>query len=713
MSIKSLSSLLLAIICTLPTLSHADVAAEVTALTGAHTRVVWVRDGGTDVDPLAERGELLLMGFDNKDGKGERAILSKPSSYFRPLITADGQKVVFSNVLDKKIYVVNWDGSGLKPVVENALFADVHTDPETGHTWIYAQTTAEHEAPSEEAWKALVSTSNSQEEISAVRRFRLDDPSDSEMVWDKSPVAQFQVSLTGEYASGSTGDGEGLFFLPNGDYHKFYGGCWPSMAPDGSHRVFVFNGSHRGAYVYTHNMATRAKNEIPLTFINAPGIPTSHESYHPRWGNHLQFMTVTGPYWYKDWNWDDEHKLSAEAAKNAEIYLGRLTKELDLSEAWVQITKNDVGDYYGDSWINLKENPQPAWDHTQAEGDVAAAPPAWPGNREGLVFLWENNAASNQIEIPETGKLDLCNLTPRQHALFGRHSVMETSGGSFVADDTRNEAILTALQKSNEFTLEAVITPAALDQAGATILSFGKNLWIEQFGDRLRLNLRSSGTGENAEWVELMTWKQGDQNAPPFKPVHIAVTYANGVTTAYRDGRQVGIFDKAQGDFIGWVPSQLVFGNNEAGDKNWAGSLEYVSLSNRRANLSEVSQRFAALDPVLKEREPLKPIVVQAKLIDTTAAPNPASITPYRRCLSVNVYEIENVESGELEDKRIMVAHWSILDAEVVPEFTKLVKGETYPLTIHPFDSHPELESERLVTDMEDSELPLFYDPNR
>ena len=47
--------------------------ARLRALTGAHTRVVWVQGDGTD--PETEGDQLILMGLDSDDGKGERVIL--------------------------------------------------------------------------------------------------------------------------------------------------------------------------------------------------------------------------------------------------------------------------------------------------------------------------------------------------------------------------------------------------------------------------------------------------------------------------------------------------------------------------------------------------------------------------------------------------------------------------------------------------------------
>ena len=694
--------------------ARAGVSEDVTALTGAHTRVVWVRDAALPSDPLAERAALLLMGFDNRDGRAERPILPKPGSFFRPLITADGQRVVFSNLVDKKIYVVNWDGSGLKAVVDNALFADVFTDAKTGVTWIYAQTSADGRTPPpDSAWKEIVATNNSQKEFPVVRRFRLDNPAVSEVVWDKSPVAQFQVSPAGIYASGSSGDGEGLFTLPNGEFMKFYGGCWPSMAPDGSQRVWVFTGSHKSAHIFTQNLKDKKqRTSSPLAFLNAPGVPSSNEMYHPRWGNHIRFMTITGPYWYKDWDWRAENKLTPEAAAKAEIYLARLNPDLDLTEAWVRLTDNKVGDFFGDSWIDLKENPQPVWTDTSAASATPAAA-EWPGKRDGLVFLWENNTANNQIELAGTGQYDLCNLTPRGHALWGRHNVMDTAGGSFLADDSRNAAILKAVQASGEFSIEAVIQPAQPDATGVMLLSFGNNLALEQAGPRLLLHVRSSATAGKLERFDLAPWLDIRGGLKPGTPVHVIISYAAGVLSTFTNGNQRGITDRLQGNLSVWEPASLLFGDVTDGGKNWAGTLEDVTIYSRRITPAEARQRYAALQNRLKERQPPAQITLKVKLISTTAAPEPASIAPYRRCLSVNVYEIEQVEKGTLSAKRIAVAHWSILDAQVVPAFTQKTKGQTLTLTLDRYEDHPELESERLVTDMDDEGLPLFYDSTR
>ena len=69
---------------------------SVEKFTGGHTRVVWVTDAHNK-DSFAERNQLQLVGYDSRDGKGERMICAERANYYRPLITPDGERIVFSN----------------------------------------------------------------------------------------------------------------------------------------------------------------------------------------------------------------------------------------------------------------------------------------------------------------------------------------------------------------------------------------------------------------------------------------------------------------------------------------------------------------------------------------------------------------------------------------------------------------------------------------
>ena len=158
--------------CILPVPLAAGPAEDVRALTGAQTRIAWVQDAGETACVYSERPTLRLMGFDTDDGKGERAILSDIARYYKPVITADGTRVMFGDLDKKTVNIVNWDGSALRTVLENARFEDVWTDPRDGVEWFYATV-------QEKRGDAI---------IDVIRRYRLDKPAVNELVWDKMPV---------------------------------------------------------------------------------------------------------------------------------------------------------------------------------------------------------------------------------------------------------------------------------------------------------------------------------------------------------------------------------------------------------------------------------------------------------------------------------------------------------------------------------------------
>ncbi|HUU70944.1 MAG TPA: hypothetical protein VM186_15560, partial [Planctomycetota bacterium] len=231
-----------------------SVSSELEQLTGARTRMVWIQDAGPTACAFSEKPTLRLMGFDSRDGKGEREI-APIGSYVKPLFTADGNQIVFGNNVDNRIYVVNWDGTGQRAVTgPGTSFEDVWTDPRDGLTWIYAQ-----------LWEK-----RGDKDVRVIRRFRLDKPEMSELVWDRMQAWHFQLSGDGRTASAGSGDGgnsmQGMFTLPNGNFYNMGGGCWPSAAPDFSNRAWVFRGHHRGIYVFEVNTRTGKSNHWPVEF---------------------------------------------------------------------------------------------------------------------------------------------------------------------------------------------------------------------------------------------------------------------------------------------------------------------------------------------------------------------------------------------------------------------------------------------------------------
>lgn len=306
--------------------SEKSAAAAVKALTAVPTRVVWCQDVGNGSDAGTEGNQLRLMGFDTEDGRGERAILSKLSNYAKTLLTPRGDRVIFSNRQEQKIYAVNWDGSGLHPVTDGFALA-VWEDPQNSNVWVYAGTPATN-SPS----------------MCRIRRHLLDQPSVNELVWDKTPVDidNFQLSADGRRTSGQfPWPTCGILELPNGTAKKLGDGCWPSMSPDNSYGLWIFDGAHRNLTLFDH-----ATGERWVVNINrAPGIG-GFEVYHPRWSNHPRFMTMTGPYTVGD----SDNRIRGGGA-GVEIYIGRFSADFRKIEQWVRVTHNTNADFFPDVWV--------------------------------------------------------------------------------------------------------------------------------------------------------------------------------------------------------------------------------------------------------------------------------------------------------------------------------------------------------------------------
>jgi hypothetical protein len=105
------------------------------------------------------------------------------------------------------------------------------------------------------------------------------------------------------------------------------------------------------------------------------------------------------------------------------------------------------------------------------------------------------------------------------------------------------------------------------------------------------------------------------------------------------------------------------------------------------------------------------PLVADARLIAVTQTPTPQSIAPYRQALVVYAYEIVKVHQGTDPGSRILVHHWALRNDRIVAPNTRV--GDTVRLAVEPFDAHPELQGERVIKEMEDAGLPMFYEPPR
>jgi len=332
-------------------------AADVRELAGAHTRIVWVQHDGTD--PRLHGVDLTLMGFDSDDGRAERAILEGRGSYVKPMITAKGDRIVYSTRPEPgppEVFIVNWDGTGRKKIADGFGMA-LWTDPADGREWLYA---------------GLEPTKM---DTNTVVRFPLDDPARRETVWTKTKISMegFRLSPDGRHASGLVPwPKAAVIELPNGRMRVLGNGCWTSMTHARGPLFWYFDGAHRNVTLVDVDSETRWMVNVN----DAPGFDGA-EVYHPRWTNHSRVLVLSGPY-----NQGGRNQART-GGPQVEIYLGRFSTDYSTIESWARVTKNGAGDSHPDAWIDLDDSslPQrpsgplgPEHVRTARTGGAAAAP---------------------------------------------------------------------------------------------------------------------------------------------------------------------------------------------------------------------------------------------------------------------------------------------------------------------------------------------------
>ncbi len=645
---------------------------QVEAFTKNHTRMVWMRYTKTDTnDVFANYEQFVLCGLDTRDGLGERVLIEDKSNYARPMISPDGSTIVFSDKntdrkgstkhFDPKVYKTDWVGTPPEELGDGYA-VDIWRDPKTGHDWVYVAD--------------LKPTDRSSMFGSKLERFRLDKPSERELVWNKTEISVDNIQLSRDGLRASClfpWPTVGVINFENNTWHMNQNGCWPSMAPDNSYVAWVFDGSHKSIHLFSDDKTRRWEVDVS----HAPG-NNGHEVYHPRWSNHPRYFVMTGPY---------IGETIGKGGNEAEVYIGNFSENMEKIVAWSQVTDNGLGDFYPDLWVKggdkagvVKTSTPPASQPDKPAPGMTEAPKAtWPAKPDNLIFLWDNAGEKNEVVAPD-GSSAICKVEARDGARFSRSVGMLTDGGYFEADEA-------SAQRAMELRgLEMLIRPAESPQTGVIFSDGGLRLW--QNGEFLFFR----GTG-SADAYQIGHVEVG-------KPVHVAITEESGKWFGYLDGKKNSSQAKADSPAI---RKGLTFGGG------WAGEIEAVAFYGRPLEVSEI-QDNAAFQLAKASRKSIPPrYKLTGRLVEKTPTPSIESLDTYNRALVAYSYDVVKVEDGELKDERIRVYHWVILDRKVLQTDERAI-GRLYEIEVEPFKEHPELDPERKFNDSEDFLIRDFYD---
>jgi hypothetical protein len=377
------------------TIAREGAAADVHALTGAHTRLVWVQGDGSD--PYAMGSQLVLMGLDTDDGRGERVILGARGSYVKPLLTPRGDRIVYSThpeLGDPSVHLVNFDGSEARRFDRGFALA-VWEHPADGSEWVY------------------IGSNGRGFEVRTITRVRLDQPAQREEVWNGEPITfdTFQISPDGTMAGGLfPWPKAGVADLETRTWRQLGDGCWTALNDVGTPLFWYFDGAHRNLLMV--DVTRERRWTVPIN--TAPGF-NNPEVYHPRWARHPRFMSMSGPY---DQGGANQVR---SGGTQAEIWLGRFNEDFTAIGAWARVTSNGGGDSYPDVWIDRDQSPHPML----ASGRVgpAAASTSRAEAPPDRVVVEARVLGAGAVPTPES-------IAPYRHALVvSRYQVVNVIEG--------------------------------------------------------------------------------------------------------------------------------------------------------------------------------------------------------------------------------------------------------------------------------------------
>jgi hypothetical protein len=653
-----------------------SLGAQLEKITGAHTRIAWLRDHSSQQrDIFANGSRLSLMIFDSQTDQKPQQILA-PGPLRRPLITPDGKAIVFSRLpagsdpadpssRASEICLLPW-GHHTPAVLGKGQALDAWEAPD-GTTWIYALESMDAAGPNHNG--------------TALIRFPLPHPAQREPVLPRSThitADNFQLNASGSAASVvMPWPVAGLIDLPTPatttSFHPLHRGCWPSLAPDDSGLSWVFDGPHKRLRM----VDTHASRTWDVSLSTVDGMD-KQAAYHPRWSNHPAIITWTGPY---------PHALhKPKSAKGVSVFIGRLAASADTITSALRIDGNDPRpDLYPDVWIdNGSKSRLPR--ETLARAAKArpfallSKAPNWPGESEGLVLAWKSARTdhSETEATPATPQLSGFAWLAREGTLCVQHGWADLA--------------LPAPCPTPEDGWGLTLRIEPLGQHG-TILS-SPFLSVSQESDR-RLRIQYHGKA----WLTSPAPDDGRPftlclSLPPGKDLpQCSIRSAPQRLTA-ADPQPIP------------APTGLRLGADAHGQHPWHGFLSGLSLWNGPRAASLASRTADILHNEQSTAPPPQTITATIRIEKTSTPLTPEEIGSYRRAWTGTSATVVSVSQGTLPHERIAIAWWTIMDRHPIPN-TPPPAGSELTVLLEPTASHPFFESERGADDFEE-DLPWF-----
>jgi len=481
-------------------------------------------------------------------------------------------------------------------------------------------------------------------------------------------LGELGMSRHADRVVGRVGHDLFAYDLAAGRHRKFAKGCSPGVSPDGNW-LMCNVGGHKALALQSWD----GKKRMQLSAKTAQ--PDGKWDNH-HWSNHNDWIAAQGD------------------GKRREIYL------LQVSADHATRVTFTGGCAYPDLFVDAAGAAGAVASSVEDNADVSADTAAdWPLDRENLLFAWENAAATNTVKRAGDDTV-VCQFTARGHARPGRFHDWLLSGGHAVSN--ADAGFAKAVNKAGALTLEAMLTPTAAELADgkpATALALTDAQGNADLGVMQRGGFWEIILGHHKHDVRFARVKAD-------RPVHLAVVLQGDRLDVHLDGRAVVRNRKVDGQLTARF-DRIQLGDT---DGRWSGRAEAVALYARAMSPRDVAATNRRHETAIANRKPLTPLVVRVKRVETTPLPDASDLRDYARGLVFHSYDVLEVKHGQLDAKRIVIAHWALLDRKPVAPVQRFEVGQTETFTLSPLDAQPQLEGERQFYEITELDAPQFFD---
>ena len=189
-------------------------------------------------------------------------------------------------------------------------------------------------------------------------------------------------------------------------------------------------------------------------------------------------------------------------------------------------------------------------------------------------------------------------LMDKNHRWLNNWGIEFTNSQGAYASVDDSHKLYNLIRLTGEYTLEAWVIPANVNQENASIVAYSggadaRNFALGQTMYNYDFFQRSSTLGADGE-PKLMTNNDDEDLQATLQ--HVVVTYnRDSGRRIYVNGEFTGDIDpEEKGDFLNWHRSYTLYFGNEVNGRAWNGILRMVAIHDRALSTTQIQQNYAA-----------------------------------------------------------------------------------------------------------------------